>query len=79
MLDRALPHHYYAYLLRCWQEPGSEASGSATCRFSLEDPHRGLRRGFASFEALIAFLAGQLTDGAFSALGSSGDQPAATT
>jgi hypothetical protein len=56
------PPRYRAYLLRCWQER-SQASDQKTTvwRFSLEDPHTGQRRGFASFETLIAALRTELS------------------
>lgn len=44
---------YCAYLLRCWEEP---PGSPAAWRFSLEDPHTGERRGFASLESLMAYL-----------------------
>jgi hypothetical protein len=79
MLNRAPPHRYYAYLLRCWQEPGSQASGLATWRFSLEDPHTGVRQGFANLEVLITFLQAQLTDESSTPEGAKADEPAADT
>ncbi|MBN1890058.1 MAG: hypothetical protein JW850_18825 [Thermoflexales bacterium] len=42
-------------MLRCWEERG-ERSETGTRRFSLEDPRTGQRHGFASLEALAAFL-----------------------
>ncbi|CAA9260969.1 MAG: hypothetical protein AVDCRST_MAG26-2330 [uncultured Chloroflexia bacterium] len=53
---------YCSYLLRCWQELGLHGSGPGVWRFSLEDPQTGALRGFASFEALVAFLHAQLLD-----------------
>ena len=50
---------YQAYLLRLWRSDGAPG-----WRASLEDPHSGVRRGFATLEHLIAFLhdqAGQQT------------------
>ena len=47
---------YQAYLLRFWQEQREHPDLSGTWRFSLEDPQSGERRGFASLEALTAFL-----------------------
>jgi hypothetical protein len=41
---------YRAYLLRLWQVRG------AHWRASIEDPHTGERRAFASVEQLAAFL-----------------------
>ena len=47
------PPRYRAYLLRCWQERGHHRSA---WRCSLQDPHTGERRSFASLEAMLAFL-----------------------
>ena len=47
---------YCSYLLRCWQEQSVIHLGTAAWRFSLEDPHTGERYGFATFDALMAFL-----------------------
>jgi hypothetical protein len=44
---------YLSYLLRLWR---SEAVGQSIWRASLEDPHTGERRNFASIEHLFAFL-----------------------
>ena len=44
---------YLAYMLRLWQEKSEEG---VTWRATLESPHTGERRGFASLEALVAFL-----------------------
>ncbi len=59
---RDRPPGYCAYLLRCWREPGTRP-GPAAQRFSLEDPHTGERQGFASLQALVAFLETELADG----------------
>ena len=53
---------YCSYLLRCWQERSLRQSAASVWRFSLEDPHTGQRRGFATFEALVAFLRQELWD-----------------
>ena len=45
--------HYLAYMLRLWQDQ-SEADN--VWRASLESPHTGERRGFASLESLFEFL-----------------------
>ena len=45
---------YLAYLLRMWRV---EAEDGPVWRASLESPHTGERAGFASLEALFAFLA----------------------
>ncbi len=52
--------HYLAYMLRLWQVGGE---GQATWRASLESPHTGERHGFASLEALVAFLEEQTQAG----------------
>ena len=49
------PPRYQVFLLRCWEERG-EHPESGAWRFSLQDPATGLRRGFASLEALVAAL-----------------------
>lgn len=55
--------HYHTYLLRCWQERSSQAGALVTVwRFSLENPHTGQRRGFASLEALLASLQTDLVE-----------------
>lgn len=61
MYDTTLPPRYRAYLLRCWQEVGTH-SDQAARRFSIEDPHTGERRGFATWEGLVAFLRADLRD-----------------
>ena len=50
------PQRYRAYMLRLWQVDDEEGP---TWRASLESPHTGERRGFASLEALVAFLTNQ--------------------
>lgn len=54
------PPRYRAYLLRCWQERSQQPEHLGVWRFSLQEPHSGQRRGFASLEALMAFLETQL-------------------
>jgi len=44
---------YQSYLLRLWRAPNRH---NMAWRASLEDPHTGERRGFASLDALVAFL-----------------------
>ena len=53
---------YCSYLLRCWNEAPHIAADMQGWRFSLEDPHTGVRRGFASFDSLVAFLRETLSD-----------------
>lgn len=50
------PPRYHAYLLRFWEERLQGEGGAVIWRFSLEDASSGKRRGFASLEALLAFL-----------------------
>ena len=51
---------YRVYLLRFWQEPREKPDLPNVWRFSLQDPRTGERRGFASLEALVAFLAQEI-------------------
>jgi hypothetical protein len=44
--------HYLAYMLRLWQT----GEDKMAWRASLEDAHTGARQGFASLDALCAFL-----------------------
>jgi hypothetical protein len=44
---------YRAYLLRLWW---AGHDGEAGWRASLEEPHTGVRHGFATLEQLFAFL-----------------------
>ncbi len=44
---------YHAYLLRLWW---AGHDGEAGWRASLEQPHTGVRHGFATLEQLFAFL-----------------------
>ena len=53
------PMGYRSYLLRFWQEHG-ESQAAAIWRFSLEDPLTGQRQGFASLDALTAWLRTEL-------------------
>ena len=62
MLKLELPPRYCSYLLRCWEERSDDPLSPHPWRFSLEDPHTGQRRGFATFEALVAFLRQELWD-----------------
>jgi len=45
--------HYVSYLLRLWQ---TRSGGELIWRASLESPHTGERRGFASLDELFTFL-----------------------
>jgi len=51
------PRRYVAYLLRGWAARGDDPAAPVVWRFSLEDPHTGRRRGFASLARLVAALA----------------------
>ena len=53
------PRHYMAYLVRLWQVNGE---GQPAWRASIEDPHTGEQRGFASLENLVAFLREQMEE-----------------
>jgi hypothetical protein len=44
---------YLSYLLRLWQ---TKSGGEMVWRASLEDSQTGERQGFASLDALFAFL-----------------------
>ena len=58
-------HPDRAYLLRCWQEGRALRGDESRWRYSLEGvwPTRS-HRGFDDLEALVAFLLGELIDGA---------------
>ena len=47
---------YFAYMLRLWQV---SSDGEPIWRTSLESPHTGERKGFATLETLFAFLEAQ--------------------
>lgn len=46
---------YHVFVLRAWEERCAPA-GLALWRFSVETPGTGHRRGFASLEAMVAYL-----------------------
>ncbi|MBP6469586.1 MAG: hypothetical protein KBE23_14020 [Chloroflexi bacterium] len=48
---------YTIYLMRLWLD----SEGETAWRFSLEDPHTGARRGFATLDELIIFLQQEIT------------------
>jgi hypothetical protein len=55
---------YRAFLLRCWREAGAGPGGQATWRFCLVEPgNEETERGFASLEALLAYLRQELEGG----------------
>ncbi len=58
MFDKAPRHR--TYLLTFWEERSQDPDAPVVWRFSLKDPHTGLRRGFASLAAMVAFLRKEL-------------------
>ena len=64
-MHRERQHPTRAYLLRCWQEGRAPSSDHIRWRYSLEGvlPKRS-RQGFDDLESLVAFLQGELTEGA---------------
>lgn len=55
---------YRAYLLRCWREDDAVSGERPQWRFSVEEVlHERRRKGFASLEALLAFLRAELAGG----------------
>ena len=54
------PPRYRSYLLSFWEERSQNPDTPVVWRFSLEDPHTGQRRGFASIEKVMAFLRTEL-------------------
>lgn len=55
---------YRAFLLRCWREAGAGPGGRPAWRFGLVEPGDGeTERGFASLEALLAYLQRELGAG----------------
>lgn len=61
MANLSKPPRYRAYLLRFWEERGQHPSLPTVWRYSLEDPHTGERRGFASLEALVEDLRAEVS------------------
>lgn len=53
---------YRAWLLRCWREVDSDMEQRGHWRFNLEEPGSGMRRGFSSLPALIAWLEDRLAE-----------------
>jgi len=52
-----------AFLLRCWQEADAGPGGESAWRFALARAGgEGTRRGFASLEALVAYLRQELEE-----------------
>jgi hypothetical protein len=50
------------YVLRLWLERSCGEGTPADWRFSLEDPHTGVLRGFSSLFDLTVFLEARMTD-----------------
>jgi hypothetical protein len=71
---RKRPPRYQVYLLRRWEERSQHLDGPAVWRFSLEDPERGRRWGFASLAELVAFLERDTGDEGLSEI-ESGEKP----
>ncbi len=67
---------YCAWLLRCWEVRSQQPDQPVGWRFSLEDPHTGHRHGFASLEAVVAFLRADLALGCDEPAAAAADQPA---
>ena len=61
MLNADRPTRYCAYVLRLWEMHAADGHNRPAWRCSVEDPHTGERRGFASLEALMTFLQTELT------------------
>ena len=55
------PPCYRSYLLTFWQERSRDPDMPVVWRFSLQDPHTGHRRGFATLSALITALEREMT------------------
>jgi hypothetical protein len=52
---------YLSYVVRCWQvQAGKDGNETQVWRFSLHDPRTNQRRGFATFEAMMASLQAEL-------------------
>lgn len=56
-MSQSLHLPYTIYLMRLW----IDSEGETTWRFSLEDPHTGARRGFATLDELVIFLQRETT------------------
>jgi hypothetical protein len=49
----------HVYILRIWETRSEQTDAPATWHCSAQDPQTGERRGFASLEGLMDFLAGR--------------------
>jgi len=56
-MSQSLHLPYTIYLMRLW----IDSEGETAWRFSLEDPHTGARRGFATLDELVIFLQRETT------------------
>jgi hypothetical protein len=54
------PPRYEAFVLRCWEVRGTDASSETTLRFSIEDSRTGEKHGFADVEVLLSYLRNRL-------------------
>lgn len=54
MFTQAKHENYHAYLIRFWRDGENKP-----WRVTLEDPHSGLKYGFANLEKLFNFLNAQ--------------------
>jgi hypothetical protein len=68
------PAGYHSYLLRFWEERG-DSPAVVVWRFSLEDPLTGRRHGFATLDALTAWLRAELADSTGRARAAESDRP----
>jgi hypothetical protein len=64
MAHQNLPPRH-TYLLRVWGERGGDGA-ALVYRFSLQEAQSGERQGFATFDALVAYLRDQLDASAVS-------------
>jgi hypothetical protein len=54
------PPRYRSYLLALWEERGRDLGAAGVWRFRLEDLRTGKRRAFATLEALVDALEGEM-------------------
>jgi hypothetical protein len=66
----AVAPRYQSWLLRCWVGAGPNEPAETARRYSLEDPHTGARRGFASLSDMMAYLRSELEVGGAESCGS---------
>ncbi len=58
-MDRQNPPPRHSYLLRIWGERGGDGE-ALLYRFSLQEAQSGERQGFATLDALVAYLRDQV-------------------